>query len=96
MINYDPEGKPEISDEALRQARTYGMHVFQVWCDEPKDKRNDDTGVNFLTIGPFLPRVGEILTLQDGTDCVVKRAVHKVGKMGNSPALYPIIYAVRS
>jgi len=55
-----------------------GMHVVTIICEEPGARVGDYTGVSFLAVLPFVPRIGEDILLQDGKRCKVGRVVHKI------------------
>jgi len=78
LINYDPDGKPNFSDEMLKDAERCRLHPVNVICDEPNACVGDETGISFIALVPFIPREGDRIHLEDGRSCEVKRICHKV------------------
>lgn len=76
MIEYDPDKKPEMSEEGWRTARENGLHPVQLICEEPNAKVGDHTGVTCLVLVSFVPRVGERVYLEDKTVCEVDFVRH--------------------
>jgi hypothetical protein len=77
-MNYDPDGTPEITPDLHRLARELRMHIVNVVCDVPGAKVGDPEGVSFAALTPHLPRVGEMIELEDGNICEVREVYHKV------------------
>lgn len=98
MTTYDPDKRPEVTDEQLEQAEAMGFQIVNVLCDEPEAKVGDQTGVAFLVATPFIPRPGDYIRLEDGGKCQVQRVDHVVLSNPNAamPVLAPNITAVRS
>src|SRR4051812_31451166 len=97
VISYDPDKHPELSNDAVKDAESLNMQIVNVICDEPGAKVGDNTGVAFLSITPFVPRIGERIKLEDGTMCEVKMVFHRVSRLPDTKttALVPTVLAVR-
>lgn len=73
-IDYSDDGKPEITSQMFSDAKFLGMFILQIIC-------HNDTGedhVNFLTLCNYVPRIGETISLEDGTKCKVTDVLNKV------------------
>ena len=95
MLSYDPDKIPEMDWEAYEEAQRLGLHAIHVICD-PKDAQvGEHTGVSFLTFAEFLPRINDVIDLENGTKCVVQRVIFRVTRL--SPKLTRLmanVYAV--
>src|SRR5438093_1125855 len=69
---------PKIPQELLDLAAEWRMHVINVMCDESETTGDEPTAINFAAIVPFVPRAGDIILLEDGTECQVERSYFKV------------------
>jgi hypothetical protein len=96
-IQYDPDKFPEVTPEQFRVAGELNLHVVVIHCDEPDAEVGDPAGVSFVTLVPFLPRVGDRIYLEDGSVCEVRGAVFKLVSNGEIGAsfLTPNVKAVR-
>lgn len=74
-INYDPENVPDIDVELIAYALATDKKVVIVSCYDPEDLA---VAVQFLSLLDFVPRVGERIILEDGTQCRVMNIIHKV------------------
>jgi hypothetical protein len=97
MKSYDPDGTPEMDEEAFEEADRLGMRPVFVICDEQKAKVGDISGVSFVCFAYFVPRMGERITLEDGTTCQVARVMYKLARTKSRKVigLTPNVYAVR-
>jgi hypothetical protein len=99
-INYDPDGRPEITPEMLAEARQYGLQIVHVICDEAGAKVGDATGVSFIALVPSVPNAGDRIMLENGQRCDVKRALYKVRTMRSAEGkartihMFPNVLAV--
>ena len=99
LINYDPDGKPNLSNEMLEEAERCRLHPVNVICDEPNACVGDASGISFIALVSFIPREGDRINLEDGRACEVKRIFHKVVAIKNSEGqaksilLMPNVYA---
>jgi hypothetical protein len=84
-ISYDPSKSPDWDPKAMQLARQIGMIPFDVTCNEPDAKPDDHTGVQFNVFAYAVPRIGELITLQDGTVARVTDVIHKVAKPPDGP-----------
>ncbi len=92
-VNYDPNGKPEVSADMINLARDLGLQVVNVICDEGGAQVGDHTGVSFIAMTPFLPRPGDRIALEDGRICQTKCAFFKLSRMTGYIGLVPTVYA---
>jgi len=83
-INYDPDGKPDLTDEMIRDAEQFGLRIVNVICDEPGARVGDATGISFLALVHFIPSRGDFIDLEDGRSCEVKYVRHKVAPLRDS------------
>lgn len=95
MLNYDPDGIPDVDSDAIQRAQEYGMRPIHVTCDEPNAKVGDLGCVSFLAFVHFVPRTGETITLEDGTVCRVHNVHFKVTDIDGFKSLIPNIDALR-
>lgn len=102
MIEYDPDSRPEMSEEGWRMAREMGVHPVQIICDEPNAKVGDPSGVTCMALVSCVPRVGEQLWLEDKSACVVDVVRHNFvtvrGADGSAKyvMLVPVVHAVKA
>jgi len=100
MIEYDPDKKAEVTAEIVKAAERYRLHIINVLCDPPGAKIEDQTGVAFISLSPFLPRPGDKIDLEDGRVCKVKGVSFQVVTERDSKgkarfcALVPNVYAI--
>lgn len=99
LINYDPDGKPEITREMTQLATALRMHIVHVICDEPAGEEGEEgdpawAGVSFAAVMPFLPRVGDEIRLEDGKTCRVERVIYRVFTRDGCVCANPNVYAV--
>jgi hypothetical protein len=95
MLNYDPDGTPQMDPTALAEAQSLGLHPIHVICDEPGAKVGDPAGVSFFAFVSFVPRIGERIKLQDGGICEVERVFYKVTPTGKFITMFPNVAAIR-
>lgn len=93
FVNYDPDGLPQATPELILHALEKNLQIIHVICDEPDAKVGDHSGVSFLTMTSFLPRVGDQVKLEDGKYCIVRRVFFAVSKSENHPGLVANVYA---
>ena len=93
-ISYDPDKTPKLSQEMIEEAEKSRLHIVHVICDEPGATVGDIAGVSFAALVPFIPRVGESITLQDGSVCKVDEILWSVVTIRGLPALVPNVSAV--
>jgi|WetSurMetagenome_2_1015567.scaffolds.fasta_scaffold246952_2 hypothetical protein len=99
LINYDPDGIPNITNEMLEYAKRFNLHPVVICCDESNSQVGDSNGVSFATLVSFIPRQGERIILENGRTCEVRRVYYKVVSIkdtqGNAESiiLVPNIYA---
>ncbi len=77
-FNYDPEALTPMPEGLMEQAEKEGLRVVHINCDEPGAKREDQVGVGFWTAIVFLPRIGELIELEDGGKFRVVKVTHIV------------------
>jgi hypothetical protein len=99
LINYDPDGKPEITREMTQLATALRMHIVHVICDEPPGEEGEEgeegwAGVSFAAVMPFLPCVGHEIRLEDGKTCRVERVIYRVFTRDGCVCANPNVYAV--
>lgn len=99
-IEYDPDARPQVTEEMLRDAKELGLHPINVICDEQGAKVGDQSGLSFIALVPSVPRQGDRIGLEDGRTCEVQRVYFKVvsrrddtGKI-SSIILVPSVYAI--
>jgi hypothetical protein len=95
-ISYDGEA-PGIDAALAEQAELSRMHAVQILCWEETAARERGLDVTFWAMMPFLPRVGELIILQDGKPCIVREVQWR---LYNHPAsgvrqLQPYVLASR-
>ncbi len=97
MLNYDPDGRPEIDPQSLKEATDLGLKMIHVICDEPGAKVGDASGVSFPAFVDFVPQVGDRIGLEDGSSCSVKRVYYKLARMPGKKwvSMLPNVFAVR-
>ena len=83
MIEYGNEKFPDISEDLVRMAVAIGMQVVTVVCVPKGDMAATSNCVTFIALVPSIPRIGEIITLQDKRQCLVKLVDWKV-RVGHS------------
>lgn len=91
MLN-DPD------EAALAEGVRQGLHPVQVICDEPGAKVGEPEGRSFLALSAFVPRVGEMVQLEDGSLGRVTGVFYQAVKTPGARVvrLVPTVYAVRS
>jgi hypothetical protein len=67
-ITYDRKANVKPSDQLLAQAANSGMPIVATVVTHEKDT---DRCVQFLSLYPFKPAVGDVITLEDGVVCTV-------------------------
>ena len=72
MIEYGPDKMPEIPSELVQTALALRMQVITVFCTKKELIRDDPGSVSFVAMVSSIPRIGEVLTLEDGRRCLVK------------------------
>ncbi|MCK6465848.1 MAG: hypothetical protein L6Q93_13555 [Phycisphaerae bacterium] len=99
LINHDPDGKPQLTDELRLDAKELGLHVVHVVCAEPDAKVSDEHGVSYFALAPSVPTIGDRIMLENGRTCEVRRVYWKTvsshdsaGKV-RSILLIPNVYA---
>lgn len=92
-ISYDPDGVPKLSPELLEFAVSQRMHIANIVCSENKDDSTEESSVSFIAILAFLPREGEIITLDDGKDCIVQSVIYKITAFGQFRIMIPNVIA---
>jgi len=97
VINYDPDKTPHLDPKMVQEAKDSGMQLVHVIC-YPARNEPDEGGVDFITLSPGIPRIGEIVYLQDGKGCRVENVFWNVALIAptGSPLLVPNIIAVRT
>ena len=97
MLNYDPDGLPNLDPKAMERARELGLTPVHIICDEPGAQVDDDDAVSFFGFVAFMPRQGEVVELDDGKKCRVKHVIHRTvtAKAFDGVMLVPNILAVR-
>ena len=91
MINYDPNGVPEVDFETFELAEKQGLKPMLIVCDEPGAKVGDVGGVSFVAFSHFVPRVGERIQLEDGKTCQVTRVYHRVTRDADAKKLLQLV-----
>lgn len=94
-----PPGNPVPSPFLRGNLRTtVDEHPVNIICNEPSAQVGDPTGVSFIAFVEFLPRPGDRLVLDDGTDCTVQRVHWKTAHIPGSKMvmLVPNVDAVRT
>lgn len=99
MITREPGDKPKPTPELLAAAQEMPMRIVQVTCMPAGATADDLSGVSFLAIADFLPRVGEHIVTQDGKPCRVISVSYRVAPIGDPSkpsafGLFPHVYAV--
>ncbi|EDL58259.1 hypothetical protein [Gimesia maris] len=95
MLNYDPDGTPDVNLDALHEAERLGMRPIHVICDEPGAQVGDSGCVSFMAFVHFVPRVGEIIQLEDGTHCRVHKVHYKITNVNGFISMMPNVDALR-
>lgn len=96
MLNYDPDATSQVSPEEFERGLALGFHPINVICDEPDAKYGDHTGVSFIAFGPFVPRVGDQIKIQDGKLCTVTKVCFNVLGDDKLKTIVPNVCAVVS
>jgi len=91
--SYEPEEPTRITPELLARAKELNCHIVQIHCDPSDIVQGDPRGISFLSLSGFLPRAGELITLEDGKKCKVNSVSYRVASVG-SPMLLADVYAV--
>lgn len=97
VISYDPNEPPSPSYEWYEQCRHFGGSPVQVCCYEP----TGEFGVAVFIMAHFVPRIGEIVVLDDGTKCHVDNVCHVTATIPDdegcveSTCLVPNIFATK-
>ena len=82
-LSYDGDELAEVPAGMREYAIGIGCQVVNVICHSKAE--GPFTGVNYFAIVQFLPRPGDIIDLDDGTRCEVKRVMFKSGRHGPFP-----------
>ncbi len=90
-ISHDSNSFPVVSQEMLDVSAKEALRIVFVVCDSG-EQGNPQPGVAFVAMGPFLPRVGELLKLEDRNYCRVHEVAFSVNRLNKFPALIPTIY----
>jgi len=96
MLNYDPDGVPDIDPDALLEAAEFGMRPIHVICEDEGAKDGDLNGVSFVVYVHFVPRPGESIQIEDGTHFRVKNIQYRVSNHNGYKGLVANVYAVKS
>ena len=94
-INYDANGRPEMSAALAEFASQANQQIAHVICDEPGAQVGDEGGVSFLTAVPEVPRSGEKIQLEDGSMCTVVNVIYRVAMFDGITMLVPNVYCVQ-
>lgn len=94
LINRDPEGSPEPTDEMIRLAKKEHAHIVQILCDEPGAKSGDQVGMSFMAVTHFIPRRGDWIRLENGDSCLVDHVIFQTHRTENCIELVPAVAAV--
>lgn len=85
-INYYGDGKPTIDYGMMKLAKENNMFLIHVICEGQEDSDTDSfSGVTFVAMTYAIPRVGENISLEDGSICEVTGILHgqSVGRTEN-------------
>ena len=69
-INYDDNGKPEATLEMVDLARMQNKFLIHIICEQD-DVDPEFLGVTFMALVDVIPRIGEHITIEDGSVCEV-------------------------
>lgn len=87
-IEYDSSVVPRISEKMRELAAELNLQIILVHCVD-----SDRLGVSYPAMVPFLPRRGDVITLQDNVDYRVTRAFFSTSMVDGFPALTPNVFA---
>lgn len=84
VLNYDPGQLPQIDPEQYEEATLLGLMPVNIICSNADGVQDDWNGVNFAAFVAAIPRVGEIIALQNETWCRVMQVIHRVAETGDT------------
>ncbi len=93
LVNYDPDGTPEVTREMAVFAQENNLHLVHVICDQRDAKPGDPVGGSFMAVTPFCPQRGDRIGLQNGVMCEVQKVYYKVSVVNGMTALVPNVLA---
>jgi len=90
MLNYCPDSMPSVDPRQIQEAANFNLKPVYVICNDPQDEA---AGTTFFAFVQTVPKIGEVLLLQDKKNCLVKGVIHKVSIQGESkfPVMMPIV-----
>jgi hypothetical protein len=85
---------PGPTDETMEEARVARYHCVAVHVFARGGAPGGTDGMHFVAITPYLPRIGEVLRLEEGRRAKVEKVFWKVGKLpSGTTAMYPHVGA---
>src|SRR5262245_24441460 len=101
MLNYDSAARLQIPERIMETARQLGRQPVHGICDEPGTKADEPGGAATCVLSAFLPRVGDVLNLDDASVCTVTKVVFKTvtfaddGGHARYATLAPFVHGTR-
>lgn len=93
----------ELPEGMLDYAREKGLIVVGIICLNPREElapvdADLSQGISFFACLHFLPRSGDRIVLEDGTQCEVRWSFYSMQRDGDErfPVLQPIVIAQRT
>ncbi len=94
-VSYDPKKVPIISPALSDYADDEGLQTVYVICNPiGATPENPGEGVSFHAATQWLPRQGELLQLENGTQVTVARVLHLLRRSAGQPTLVAMVECV--
>jgi hypothetical protein len=94
LVNRDPKGKPLITEAMVLRAKEMGLQLAAIYCADTEVEIEDEMGISFIALVPFLPRAGDRIALENGRVCEVQKAFFKIVQMRDTSGVADAILLV--
>jgi hypothetical protein len=80
MFTRDSGAKPDMPEDFIPTAIAMGMFPATIVCIDPDSPRESPSTIKMFARAWVLPRVGELLTLENNRHCQVVRIEHDIAR----------------
>lgn len=84
MLNYEPEKTPTVTLRQIEEAKKQLLQLVHMICVPESEIEKPENPVSFFALVPAIPRIGELVEIQDGKVCLVERIWWRVVKQKTS------------